>query len=495
MPMFSNDSRQFKFDVLLEISKQAFKDELNEAEIQAKARDLVSLHSPRVRCCVYKEREVLRQRVRLALGQMADDTKEYNPRQIVQVIDAACDGCTIRKIQVTDNCRKCMAKSCMSACHFGAISMGTTRSEIDYDKCKECGACARACPYNAIVVTERPCYAHCPVQAISWDENNIAVIDEEKCIDCGQCELACPFGACEDISWVVPVITALRMKSKVYAIVAPSIQGQFGNASMAQIKKSIEMLGFEKCWEVAIGADKVAEEEAQELQEHMDAGKPMTTSCCTAFVNMQRIHFPEVYQENKSSTVTPMIALARKLKKDSPDTGVVFIGPCVAKKQEAMEQMTAVDYVLTFEELLAMLASQRIVPENVEAGADSDEATNYGRGFAAGGGVAKAVGQARKETGAADATCVYADGAMECKKQLMLMKAGKFNADILEGMSCLGGCVGGPASIEQMALVKGRMIKENKENPNHSITDSVKKYGFDGVDMSVPDKKKEEESN
>ena len=495
MPMFSNDSRQFKFDVLREISKEAFADELDEQKIQAKARELVSLGSPRVRCCVYKEREVLRQRVRLALGEMADETKEYNPRQIVQVIDAACDGCTIRKIRVTDNCRKCMAKACMAACHFGAISMGSDRSEIDYTKCKECGACARACPYNAIVVTERPCYAHCPVQAISWDENNIAVIDEEKGIDCGECELACPFGACEDISWVVPVITALKMKSSVYAIVAPSIQGQFGSATMAQIKKSIEMLGFEKCWEVAIGADKVAEAEAKELREHMAEGKPMTTSCCTAFVNMQRIHFPEQYKENKSSTVTPMIALARKLKKDHPDTGVVFIGPCVAKKQEAMEQMTAVDYVLTFEELLAMLASQKIVPEEVEAGPDSDEGSNFGRGFAAVGGVARAVDQALKESGADPVTCVYADGAFECKKQLMLMKAGKFNANILEGMSCIGGCVGGPSAIEQMALVKGRMVKENKDNPNQSIIKSVEHYGFDGVDMSVPDKKKDEESN
>jgi len=494
MPMFSNDSRQFKFDVLREISTEAFKGDLDEAEIQARARNMVSLSSPRVRCCVYKEREVLRQRVRLALGEMADDAAAYNPKQIVQVIDAACDGCTIRKIRVTDNCRKCMAKACMAACHFDAISMGTDRSQIDYTKCKECGACARACPYNAIVVTERPCYAHCPVQAISWDENNIAVIDEEKCIDCGQCELACPFGACEDISWVVPVITALRMKTPTFAIVAPSIQGQFGGASLAQIKKSIEMLGFEKCWEVAIGADIVAYHEAQELKEHMEQGRPMTTSCCTAFVNMLRIHYPQQYEENKSSLVTPMIALARKLKQEYPDHGVVFIGPCVAKKQEAMSEISAVDYVLTFEELLAMLASQNIVPEQVEAGADSEQASNFGRGFAQAGGVAAAVQQALKESGDGPATCVYADGAMECKKQLTLMKAGRFTANILEGMSCIGGCIGGPAAIEQMAMVKGRMVKENRENPNHSIGESLEHHVFKDVDMEVTDKKEEGEA-
>ncbi len=244
--MFENDSRQFKFDVLVELCRQANEGNVEEDKIQGWAKQLVSKDGPRFRCCIYKEREVLRQRVRLAMGKMASDTAEYNPRQIVQVIDAACDGCTIQKIRVTDNCRKCMAKSCLSACHFGAIHIGTNRSEIDYTKCKECGACARACPYNAIVVTERPCYAHCPVQAISWDENKIAQIDEAKCINCGQCENACPFGAIEDISWVVPVATLLRMKSPAYAIVAPSIQGQFENASLSQIKKSIEMLGFEK---------------------------------------------------------------------------------------------------------------------------------------------------------------------------------------------------------------------------------------------------------
>ena len=161
--MFTNDSRQFKFDVLVTICRAANRGPVDEDEIMKYARNLVSLDSPRVRCCVYKEREVLRQRVRLAMGKMASDEREDKPMQIIQVIDAACDGCTIKKIRVTDNCRKCMAKECVAACRFGAMHIGEFRSEIDYSKCKECGACARACPYNAIVVTERPCYSHCPV--------------------------------------------------------------------------------------------------------------------------------------------------------------------------------------------------------------------------------------------------------------------------------------------------------------------------------------------
>ena len=484
--MFTNTARMFKFDVLVAYAKQAFEEgKIDEAKINAYAHDLVSLDSPRLRCCVYKEREILRQRVRLAGGKMASDTAPYNPRQIVQVIDAACDGCTIYKIRVTDNCRNCMAKSCVAACHFDAMHIGLQRSEIDYSKCKECGACVKACPYNAIVMTERPCYAHCPVNAISWDSHHLAQIDEKKCINCGACEAACPFGAIEDISWVVPVAQLLHMHTPCYAIVAPSIQGQFDNASLPQIIHSIEMLGFEKCYEVAAGADAVADHEYEELKEHHDAGIPITTSCCPGFVNMVKMHFPEVYQKNTSTTMSPMAALAYKLKKDHPDHGIVFIGPCLAKKQEGMEEVTPVDYVLTFEELAAMLVAKHIHPSDVH-GDFEDIPSNYGRNFSHSGGVAAAVLQAAKEHG--DTTpykVVAANGGKVCKTQLTLMKFGKFQGDILEGMCCEGGCVGGPACIVDAAVAQGRMAKENLANKDTTIEESLDHYSFHSYDITV----------
>ena len=484
MAMFTSDSRQFKFDVLTEICRQSFEGELVEDKVQAMAKNLVSLDSPRYRCCVYKEREILRQRVRLSLGHMASDSAEFNPQQIVQVIDAACDGCTIHKITVTDNCRKCMAKSCLSSCRFGAISLGTNRTQIDYSKCKECGACARACPYNAIVVTERPCYARCPVQAISWDKNGIAVIDQEKCINCGQCVLACPFGAVEDMSWVAPVIEELKSDTPCCAIVAPSIQGQFDNAVLPQIKEAIRQLGFDECLEVAAGADAVAYYEAEELVERMKEGKPMTTSCCTAFVNMQKIHFPEQFAENKSTLVTPMMAMARKLKQERPEQKVVFIGPCVAKKQEAMMEDSAVDYVLTYEELAAMFVAKHINPEEIEA-AEENTPSNFGRNFAASGGVAAAVVQALKEKGITDVSYELANGGFECKQQLTLMKNGRFTKNILEGMNCIGGCIGGPATLAASNLVKGRMMKENMLNKTKTIGQALEETPFDHVDMEI----------
>lgn len=483
MSMFKHEARQFKFDVLREVASLAFEDQLTEEKAAEIARYLIPGTRADFRCCVYKEREIIRQRTRLAMGKMADDTAAYKPRQIVQVIDAACDGCTIRKIQITDNCRKCMAKSCMASCNFGAITMSSDRAHINYDKCRECGACARNCPYNAIVVTERPCSQKCPVDAIRWNDDGIAQIDEEKCINCGSCQSACPFGAIEDMSWIVPVIQLLNMGTPTRAIIAPAIQGQFDEATLPQIKKSIEMLGFKEVLEVAIGADAVAYGEQAELMEHMEANIPLTTSCCPAFVNLAKMHFPEQYEKNVSTMVSPMIALARKLKKEYPNEGVVFIGPCLAKKQEAMEKYTAVDYVLTFEELAAMLVAKHICCSEVEA-EEKEYPSIFGRNFAQGGGVSKAVAEVAKERNKGlELTHYYADGCAECKKQLLLMKVGKFNFNILEGMSCTGGCVAGPAMVETAAVTKARMTKENMKAQQKTITESLQIFDFSDVDL------------
>ena len=484
MGLFKHDARVIKFDLLRYTADLAFKGELSEEKLNAYYKALIPGTKANYRCCVYKEREVLRQRGRLVRGMMANDIAEHNPRQIVQVIEAACDGCTIRKIQVTDNCRKCMAKSCMGSCNFGAISMGENRAVIDYDKCKECGACARNCPYHAIVVTERPCKSACPVDAIKWNDDDIAIIDETKCINCGRCLAACPFGAIEDISWIVPVIDDIRNGRKMVAMVAPAIQGQFEYANLKQIREGILKLGFSDVVEVALGADVVAYEEYQELKEHMANKVPMTTSCCPAFVNMAKIHFPSVYEKNVSTMVSPMMARAAMIKKEDPDCGIVFIGPCLAKKQEAMEEHTSVDYVLTFEELAAMMISKHIYLREISPEGNEWEASLGGRNFAQGGGVANAVMEVAKSEGIDNIKAYYADGANECKKQLLLMKVGRFNFDILEDMSCEGGCINGPCGINDAMDVKKRM---NKENETHklTITESLERMGYESGSIHV----------
>ena len=169
----------------------------------------------------------------------------------------------------------------------------------------------------------------------------------------------------------------------------------------------------------------------------------MTTSCCPAFVMMAKKHFPTVYEKNVSKMVSPMEAMARYLKSNDEKLKVVFIGPCVAKKMEAMEDFSVVDYVLTFEELAAMLVTRPVISilSRLKLMNVIVPAIMAGN-FAIGGGVSKAVLQAKEECGdEAEITSVYADGSHECKKNLLLMKVNRFSADILEGMCCVGGCI------------------------------------------------------
>lgn len=480
MSLFEHEARQFKFDVMREVSKRAFDGKLNTDTVEEIANLLIPTKKAQFRCCIYKEKEILRQRTRMAMGKAPSSKSNDNPKQIVRVIEAACDGCSIHKIQVTDNCRKCMAKACVSSCKFDAMVMGPDHAYIDYEKCKECGACANACPFNAIVVTQRPCKKSCPVDAISYDENDIAVIDEEKCINCGACQAKCPFGAIEDMSWMVPVIQEIKNKTPMYAIFAPSIQGQFDDATLPQIKQAIRELGFDEAYEAAIGADAVAWYEKEEAKKHVGEGVKITTSCCPAFVNMAKQHFPTVYENNVSKMVSPMVAVGRYLKHHHPEHKLVFIGPCVAKKQEVQE--SCIDYCLTFEELAAILVSQSLIPEEMTA-KEGDVASIHGRNFAIGGGVSKAVCVALSENQDQPITAEYADGSEACKKALLMMKVNRFNADILEGMACVGGCVNGPASIENVPKIKLRMNRENAAIKESTIKSTFESFDFSNIDL------------
>lgn len=484
MGMFDHEARQFKFDVLREVSMRAYDGTLSDASADEIALKLIPTLKANFRCCVYKEREIIRQRTRLAMGKdpMQTTIRPSKPTQIVKVIEAACDGCTIRRIQITNNCRKCMAKSCMHACKFDAISMSADRAVIDYDKCKECGACVKDCPFHAVIETVRPCRASCPVDAISMDDNALAVIDEEKCINCAACQAACPFGAIEDASWVVPVVNLMKADTPVVAMVAPSIQGQFDSATLPQIFEGLRMLGFKDVFEVAIGADVAAWYEKEELKEKMQTNTKMTTSCCPAFLNLAKQHFPKVYEENMSTVASPMIIMARYIKHHYPDHAVVFIGPCVAKKQEVLQETPSpsVDYVLTYEEIASMFVAKRIYLSGLEVSEEA-QASVFGRSFAFGGGVSKALKQALKEDDGLDIDSVYADGCLECKKQLLLMQHGRFVGDILEGMGCVGGCANGPAIIDNSRKAKVKFDKENVSNPNKTIKQSLEKYAFDEI--------------
>lgn len=471
---------KIKHQVLREVARLAFEGKLDEE------RDEIPFHlipgpNPQFRCCIYKEREIIRQRVRLAEGKVPRDVDDGN---IIQVISSACEDCPISSYTVTDNCQNCIGKACVNACKFGAIEAGRHRSHIDAQKCKECGKCASACPYNAIAHLKRPCKFSCPVNAITYNEYGISVIDESKCIRCGKCIHSCPFGAIGSRTFIVDVVNALKSDKKVYAMLAPATEGQFGEEiTMASWKKAMEELGFDGFVEVGLGGDMTAMYEAKEWAEAYRNGEKKVTSCCPGFVNMIHKHFPEL-KDKISTTISPMCAVSRLIKAKEPDAVTVFIGPCIAKKSEVVDQRIDgnADYVLTYSEIRAIMAAKNVELAPVEE--NYQESSAYGKRFGNAGGVTGAVLQSMKEMDEdLDVKVCNANGAAECKKFLLLLKAGRLPEDFIEGMVCEGGCVGGPSSFNDMNSTKKFREDLLSKADDRGITGNLADYPMDTFQM------------
>ena len=458
--MVTNDATilRLKHDVLYEVAKAAWEGNLDEKREQI-PYSMIPGPQAIYRCCIYKEREIIRQRVRLAEGKCPTGKDTSN---VVQVINAACEECPIASYIVTDNCRKCMGKACQNSCNFGAISMGRERAYIEPGKCKECGKCSQACPYNAIAHLERPCKKICPVDAITYDEYGICVIDEKKCIQCGACIHSCPFGAIGSKTFMVDVIRLIKAGKRVVAMVAPATEGQFGpDITMASWKIALKQLGF------------AAHKE----------GKKMTTSCCPAFVNMIKQHFPMLL-ENMSTTVSPMCAVSRMIKSGDPDTVTVFIGPCIAKKSESLDLNVKgnADYAMTFGEIRAMMRAKGVELQPAEN--DYQESSVFGKRFGNGGGVTAAVLECLKEMDEnTDVKVARCNGAAECKKALLLMKVGKLPEDFVEGMACVGGCVGGPSRHKTETEAKKAREQLIGSAEERHVLENLKKYPMDEFSM------------
>lgn len=480
--MVTNDASilEIKHNVMLEVAKLAWEGKLEEERDEIPYK-LIPGPRSRFRCCIYKEREIIRQRIRLAEGRSLSGQESTN---VVQVISAACEECPIASYVVTDNCRKCIGKACQNSCQFDAISMGELHAHIDPGKCKECGKCAQTCPYNAIAHLERPCKKVCPVDAITYDEYGICVIDEEKCIRCGACIHYCPFGAIGTTTKVVEIINAIRAGKRVVAMAAPATEGQFGpNITMASWRTALMKAGFADMVEVGLGGDMTAAAEAAEWAEAYRDGKKMTTSCCPAFVNMIKMHFP-ILEGNMSTTVSPMCAVSRMIKQKDPETITVFIGPCVAKKSEVQDHKIPgnADYALTYGEIRSLMYGKNIELEPEENNYQASSV--FGKRFGDGGGVTAAVVQCFKEMGDdISPNVMKCSGGAECKKALLLMKAGKLPADFIEGMVCEGGCVGGPSKNMMVAEAKKFRDSLIGQADDRKVLENLKNLGADQVPM------------
>ncbi len=480
--MVTNDATllRIKHQVLDEVAQLAWEGTLKEKKEEIPYK-IIPGPKAQFRCCIYREREIIRERIRLAEGLCPSGKDTTN---IVQVISSACEGCPIARYVVTDNCQLCMGKACQNSCNFGAISMGRDRAYIDPDQCKECGKCSQACPYNAIADLTRPCKKSCPVDAITMDEDGIVVIDEGKCIQCGACIHSCPFGAIGSKTFLVDVINMIRAGKRVVAMVAPAIEGQHGpDITMASWKTALKKIGFADMVEVALGGDLTAAAEAEEWAEAYKEGKKMTTSCCPAFVNMIKQHYPTLL-DNMSTTVSPMCAVSRMLKDQDPETITVFIGPCIAKKSETLDLNIKdnADYALTVSEARAMMRAKGVDLEPEEN--TYQQGSKFGKRFGNSGGVTEAVLECLKETGEnADITVMKCNGAAECKKALMMLKVGRLPNDFIEGMICSGGCVGGPSKHRSEQETKKARDLLLGQADGREVYENLKNQGVELVEM------------
>ena len=438
---------------------------------------------------VFLERAIAGERVRLAMGlgirpiqtrtlmtdgmDAAAVAEQYYEPPLINIIPYACHACPTNQYKVSNYCQNCLAASCQKVCPKDAISFRNNRSYIDLDKCIRCGKCAKACPYNAIVHLERPCAAACGMDAIGSDEHGRAQINQDKCVACGQCLVSCPFGAIVDKGQIFQVIQSILKGDRVIAIVAPAFIGQFGKHSTpGKFVTAMKELGFKRVVEVAVGADMCTIEEAKDFLEKVPAEQPfMATSCCPAWHSMVHKLFP-AQSKNISMTLTPMVFTARLMKKQYPGCKVVFVGPCAAKKLEAIREdiRSDVDFVLTFEELMGMFQAKEIDFETIPESDVLNEGTAAGRGFAVSGGVAGAVENIIHQTNPdVEVKTARAEGLRECRKLMTLAKAGKYNGYLLEGMACPGGCVAGAGTllpVDLAAKVIGRYQSEaNRESP------------------------------
>jgi len=473
---------RIKHDVLYEVAKLAFDGTLDEKRDQI-PYEMIPGPTPRFRCCIYREREIIRQRIRLAEGKVPGAEDDGN---IIQVISSACEDCPISSYTVTENCQNCMGKACIHACKFQAITPGKYRSHIEASKCKECGQCAKACPYNAIAHLVRPCKFACPVDAITYNEYGLSVIDKDKCIRCGQCIHSCPFGAIGTKSSIVPVIEALKSEKRVYAMAAPATEGQYGaDITMASWKQAMTELGFIGFYDVGLGGDMTAAGEAEEWSEAYQNGEKKVTSCCPAFVNLINMHYPQL-GECISGTVSPMCAVSRMIKAADPDAITVFIGPCTAKKSEITDRQIEgnADYVLTYSEIHAIMRAKGI---ELKPCVNTDQmASVFGKRFANAGGVSEAVLQSMRESGeTAQIKVCKANGAAECKKMLTLLKIGRLPGDFIEGMACEGGCVGGPSTHQDPVSARRGREKLLAEADDRSIHENLKNYDMGSFSMQA----------
>lgn len=472
---------QIRKEIFTEIARLAYEGG-GRQELEELPYKIIPGEIATYRDSIFLERAIVSERLRVAMGMSLRPMTEHAPISkgldesmieekyyeppLINIIKFACHACPEKRVYVTDGCQGCLEHPCKEVCPKDAISIVHGKSQIDPEKCIKCGKCMDACSYNAIIKQERPCAKACGMGAIHSDEYGRAEIDQDKCVSCGMCLVNCPFSAIVDKGQIYQTIKAIQSDTPVYAILAPAIAGQFGpEMTESRIRSGFKALGFTDVAEVAVGADLCTIEEAHDFMDEVPEKMAfMATSCCPAWAMMAKKSFPQL-ADNISMALTPMVLTARLIKKNHPDCKIAFVGPCAAKKLEASRRSVKsyVDFVLTFEEVAGMFNAKEIFFADLPEDKPLREASGDGRGFAASGGVAKAVvNYIKKLDPSRDVKVVSAEGLDNCKKMLMLAKAGKYNGYLLEGMACPGGCIAGAGTLRPINKAAQALAESQK---------------------------------
>ncbi|MCR4626150.1 MAG: monomeric [FeFe] hydrogenase [Treponema sp.] len=492
----NNQAANIKHEILVRIAKLQFAGKLEEG-VHYIAREMIPKNQKPIRCCIYHDRELIRQRVLARMGWsletveedcvLADYAKKALKREkpswpMLTVLQEACNACVRSHFMVTNACQGCFARPCMVNCPKKAITVDR-HAHINEDLCINCGMCMQNCPYHAIIKIPVPCEEACPVGAISKDESGHESIDYDKCIFCGNCMRECPFGAMMDKSQIVDVIRhIMENKRKVVAMYAPAIASQF-KADSSQLEKALKQAGFSSVLEVALGADICADKEAKEFEERMARGdKMMTTSCCSAYVRAVKIHVPDMIP-CVSETRSPMHYTAEIAKKEDKDCVTVFIGPCLAKRREGFDD-DLVDYVLSVEEISALFEAKEIDVAKMEKAAtsESDKApTTSARNFAKSGGVLEAVKLRLSDPSILKPGTI--NGLNKTGIRLLntfgMMRTGKApirpdTPNLIEVMACEGGCIAGPMVISNVKQAQMQLDKYAKAGSSDPVSEAAK---------------------
>ena len=291
------------------------------------------------------------------------------------------------------------------------------------------------------------CIRHCPVKSIRFSGNQAHIINNE-CILCGQCFVVCPQDAKEIVDETEKVKVLLQSGDPVFVSLAPSFVANYPGVGIGAMTRALKQLGFQDVEETAIGATMVKTEYERMLRE--EARDVIITSCCHSINLLIQKYFPDAL-EYLADVVSPMQAHCLDLKKRYPNCKTVFIGPCVAKKDEAEYYAGIVDAVLTFEELSKWLKKEEIPLEKIM---DANEYSRT-RFFPTTGGVLKTMERLP------DFTYMALDGVENCIEALKEVVAGKVHKCVLEMSACVGSCLGGPimekytnARIQEYMAVK-----------------------------------------